>query len=433
MGRGEAEYILSDKASAELCRLSPKHPRIKRSLAAKSALSEILRRLTPRPDVAYLTATKPPSFMKELVIRYNTTFLPCEDKFKLQRRRLWRIFFRRQYGYSHCFRPNIISSSHQVIYIQVRHNQVDEPVAGVQKRKQASSISPIGSDYSKIASVTTIDQTDSHRLLYLCKNLHACCHGSIDKSDMTTKNIVYDYVGIAHKTLSGAAAGTRGISKDGDVVVAFPTAAYFRNLDRKLQSRGFMGGLLTFEKNLSQHILACGVNDRICMDGKIDDNLVSVSRRIWFGFGRIQRDEYQQNWLLKGTTMPGMNVTAFIQTPAHIQKQLMHLFEASTKFTCTWHKDSFSNPKRNKECAGYLNCKLGFPQSTSLFEFIDMVISRNTILLKHVDTKNCHRPGYNICCVYSYYTQLLGDEYKVSIIMTTRTTIGCAFEKAMNN
>ena len=369
--------------------------------------------------------------MKELVNRYNMTFLSGENNFKLVRRHLWQTFFRRQYGRNQYFRPKNISLSHQAIYIQNRHNQPDEPVEGVQKRKKAVSLIPIGSDYSKITHVTTIDQSGCHRFQYLCKNLHACYHGSIAKSDIVNNNVIYDFVGIGHKTLSATTTGARGISKDGDVVVAFYTAAYFRNLDCKLRSRGFIGGLVALERNLTHHLLAGGDKDKKRMKGKIDDNEDSVSQRLRFGFGRIQRDSYQQNWCFNGSTMPGMNVTAFTHTPAHIKNQLMLLFEASTNFTCTWHKDSFSNAERNKQCAGYLNSKLGFPQSKSLFEYFDIVISRNTILQKHCDVKNCHRPGYSLCCVYSYFTQFCGDEYKVSIIMTTRTTVGSAFEKAI--
>ena len=100
--------------------------------------------------------------------------------------------------------------------------------------------------------------------------------------------------------------------------------------------------------NLKQYILACGVNSIIGMNGKIDDDLDSVSQRLWFGFGRIQRGPYHQNWSPKGTTMPVVNVKTFTQTLANIKNQLMLLFEASTKFTCAWHKDSFSNPELNK-------------------------------------------------------------------------------------
>jgi len=127
--------------------------------------------------------------------------------------------------------------------------------------------------------------------------------------------------------------------------------------------------------------------------------------------------------------MPGANVKAFKEMPLPLRQQLMIVFEEATKFTRLWHKNSFPNPRCNKHCAGHLNTKLGFPSSTSLFEFVD-IFSRNTILPKHCDVKNCHREGYNECSVYTYYTTIEGDPFKVSIIMTTRTTVGCAFEKS---
>ena len=130
--------------------------------------------------------------------------------------------------------------------------------------------------------------------------------------------------------------------------------------------------------------------------------------------------------------MPSINTKSFTKLPPKSKEQLMILFEAATQFTLQWYKNSFPDHERNIRCAGYLNSQMGFPGSKSLFEFYDMVISRNTVLQKHCDVKNCHHPGYNICCVYSYYVHVGGEEYKVSIIMTTRTTIRSAFNKALN-
>ena len=72
---------------------------------------------------------------------------------------------------------------------------------------------------------------------------------------------------------------------------------------------------------------------------------------------------------------------------------------------------------------------MGFELATMQFEYYDIVITRNTVLPKHIDQKNDHRVGYNFCAVYSYYHIIDGLEYKVSIIMTTRTTLGSALTK----
>ena len=47
------------------------------------------------------------------------------------------------------------------------------------------------------------------------------------------------------------------------------------------------------------------------------------------------------------------------------------------------------------------------------------------------DHKNNHRKGYNIFTVYSYVATLNGDDYKVSVIMTTCTTFGSACDKGL--
>ena len=48
----------------------------------------------------------------------------------------------------------------------------------------------------------------------------------------------------------------------------------------------------------------------------------------------------------------------------------------------------------------------------------------NTKLRKHIDGKNDHREGYNMCVVYSYYCTMNDLEYKVSIIMCTQNDVG---------
>ena len=227
MPRGEAEYILSDKLTVELCQRNSLHPRIARSEAAKLAIAEILHRFSPPPDSHRITPDAPPPFMKELTFRYNSTFLDSPNALKLECRNLWRIFFRRQYGQLHCLPPKNLSLTHHAIYIQQRHNGPDEPVVGLQKRKKAATTNPIGPDHKTITNVTTIDQSGSPSIQYISKNLHSRHHGSIDKSDIRNLDGLYHSLGIRHKILSLKSAGTRGVSADGDVVVAFHTAAHF--------------------------------------------------------------------------------------------------------------------------------------------------------------------------------------------------------------
>ena len=180
---GHTEYILSDADAFELRRINPKHPRIKRSLATMHALDEIGRRLQPADGVC-LFISKPPLFISDLVKHYNSNFLSNGNDLKLNRRNLWRIFFRRRHGRKSYFLPEGVPISHKAIYIQRRHNEPDEPIAGQQKRKKSARKSPLGSDYRTISNVTTIDQSGSPRLIYLCQNLHSNFHGSMHTADI---------------------------------------------------------------------------------------------------------------------------------------------------------------------------------------------------------------------------------------------------------
>ena len=242
MGRGNAEYIISDVVARKLRRKNLQHPRIKRSLATIHAIGEICWRLHPATGVL-LSVFKSPSFIAELVKHYNSTFLYSNINLKLDWRNLWRIFFRHKDGRESTLLSEGVYFSHKAIYIQKRYNQTDEPVAGKQKRKKAACKSPLGSDYAKIRKVTTINQSRSSRLQYHCQNLHSNFHGSMDTSNIPNKNVIYNFVGIGHTLLSSHSTGSTGVSRDGDVIIAFSTSAYFRNIQITLQWRGFCGGL----------------------------------------------------------------------------------------------------------------------------------------------------------------------------------------------
>ena len=135
-GAGQCRvYYIRFGCSRIKCRKNPQHPRIKRSLATIHAISEIRQRLHRVAGVP-LSVFKSPSFIAEVVRHYNSTFLSGKSDLKLDRRNLWRIFFRREYGRELIFLPHGLSVLHNAIYIQKRYNQSDEPVVGKQKRKR---------------------------------------------------------------------------------------------------------------------------------------------------------------------------------------------------------------------------------------------------------------------------------------------------------
>ena len=75
-----------------------------------------------------------------------------------------------------------------------------------------------------------------------------------------------------------------------------------------------------------------------------------------------------------------------------------------------------------------MNTQLGFPLSTNKFEFVDIVVSRNTVLMKYLDHKNNHRKDYKQCVVYSFHQTVDEIVYTNLVIMTSRTTVGVALD-----
>ena len=91
----------------------------------------------------------------------------------------------------------------------------------------------------------------------------------MDTSDLPNTNVIYDFVGIGHTVLSPHSTGFNGVSRDDDVIVAFSTSAYFRNMQITLQKRGFCGGLDSLEMNVAQMLLMHGVRDKIRLTEEI--------------------------------------------------------------------------------------------------------------------------------------------------------------------
>ena len=120
-------------------------------------------------------------------------------------------------------------------------------------------------------------------------------------------------------------------------------------------------------------LLSHGVRDTIRMNKKMVKDEEAMSKHLTFGFGRIQKEEYDLNWHLNTTTMPGTNTKSFDKLPHTLKEQLMILFECATQFTLLWNKESFPDQQRNTLCAGHLNSQLGFPTSKSCFEYYHMV------------------------------------------------------------
>jgi hypothetical protein len=190
------------------------------------------------------------------------------------------------------------------------------------------------------------------------------------------------------------------------------------------------GGLVSFQQNLVRHMLQGGTRDNVRIRDRVNPSQPAfVNERLRFGFGRVQPSTNKKNWQRLGQKMPTLEVGPFKSLPPSMQSQLITIIEHCQEFLLKQYPDAFPSNFRNENCSRRLNEALGFPRSKALFEYYDIVLSRNAILSKHIDTKNDHRVGYDHCIVYSFYTSIDGLEYKVSIIMCTRCTIGCPVDR----
>ena len=131
--------------------------------------------------------------------------------------------------------------------------------------------------------------------------------------------------------------------------------------------------------------------------------------------------------------MPTINCDQFLDVPENLKPQLVKIFDAGQQFVEENLPAPFPNKERTRFASKLLRQTIGFPEAIFKFEYIDIVLSCNTILPKHIASKNDHQEGYNHCTVYSFHQVVDELEYKVSVIMTTRLTVGAAFENVITN
>ena len=190
------------------------------------------------------------------------------------------------------------------------------------------------------------------------------------------------------------------------------------------------GGFLRFQHELTAHLLLGGVCDNMCMNGTIDP--ISTAYNIWcrFGFGRVQKTS-DATWYVGEHKMLSPTLKSSTSMSNSLKRQLMTVIEFIQVFVEQHYKDSFPDHQRTTIFAGRVHCALGFSLSRTNFEHYDIVPSRNTILRKHIDHKNDLRNGYNYCVVYFFFQKMDGVDCHVSIVATTRSTVGCPNDKVI--
>ena len=361
--------------------------------------------------------------MRRAVDHVNKNYLCLKNDSKLMHINVWRHYFQTHYGPSVTQHP-IKEPSHRAIYIIKRQSSPQELEVGRQFRKKSPSTEMIGPDINEYDDVIIINQSNCQSLFYTVPNLHANNHGSIDLSDLPNRRIILDFMDIRNNEIDNNSSGKSGTFRYEDIWIAYDKSRFVKSLNKKMLS----GGLQLFHRDLTTHLLKGGVRDDVRMNGRINANQEAYNIRARFGFGRKQKKTHPNTWWYQKHKMPTCDVSQFKAMDTHLRSMLMILFESSSLFIQQHDPMAFNNPDRNKIFSSRFNKLMGFEDSLSQFEYVDIILSRNTILRKHIDGKNDHRRGYNQCAVYSFYQFIDGLEFKVSVVMTMRTHVGAAFD-----
>ena len=363
-----------------------------------------------------------PEPLRRLCLHYNERYLNHPGDLKINATHLWGILFRRQYSLS-----DIMKMSHHYIYIQERHRDFDEANGRTLVRRTSSCRNQFGHDFHTIATNISIHLPSNRCMVYACRNLHSRHHGSV--GEVSFSNTIMNALGIVTDVITPTSASTNGTQSTNDIFVAYDNSELFRDLEKKSTI-----GILTMHHRLTTILLTLKQTDPSRAGLKIDPDADGTNFRLRFGFGRLQPTPAPTanctviHWNLGSKKMPTISYREFVILPKSLKDELIHVFECAHNFVMSSMPDMFPrNPKRVK-CTKKLNTTLGYPKAKMKFEYYDIVITRNIVLPKHIDQKNDHREGYNFCVVYSYYHTIQGFEYKVSIIMTTRSTIGAVLE-----
>ena len=376
------------------------------------------------PTAEMKRSTVPPA-LREIVDHYNKYHLNQPDDIPLVAYNLWGILFRRTYTYR-----QISQMSHEFVYIQQRYLDSDEVRLNKTIRRQANCKQIIGSDFHRIKSVVSIRLPSGWAYLYGAMDLHWRDHGSLSYNDIYHQHHKMNDLSIENSIVTPTIQNPKSQKRNG-IFVEYQSSSTF-----DIIRAGCTIGLHSFHEHLTNYMMTITNTDQSRAGERIDLNdSTYVSTRVRFGFGREQKFPDDQtkskciHYYYLGTKMPTISYEPFLKMPIMVRKELRNIFECATQVLKI--KMPTMLPKHNvrKACAMKLNAAMGLPSASMEFEYYDIVLTRNVVLPKHIDRSNDHRKGYNYCVVYSFFHIINHLEYKVSIIMTSRVSVGAALAK----
>ena len=420
--------LLSNEAYTTLLRHDPHNWRIRKHIAAINAIELFRRQFDPSAELKPSHSSVP----LRLVIlcdHYNRNFLIKPTDSKISSILIWRLFYR----HMNVNKSDFTTTSHKAIYIQQRHPTFEEVSPSQFLRRKPTCQQQIGEDYHTIKNNTTILHPINESLMYIAENLHHRMHGSVAAKEVISHGMLFDALLISNEIISPPTLNHHPslFTKNG-ITVAYTNNDHIQKLDNIL-----VCGLNRLHHDLTTHLVNGSLCDVTRNNGKVVKSLPSQTSRLRFGFGRVQKQASNKvnwkvhPWQYNGSDMPTIKYQPFTQLPISLKKQLVCVFESAHIFAESHYNQPFCNELRTEIFSKRMNRMLGYPNAKFHFEYIDIVLSLNTKLLKHIDGKNDHREGYNLCVVYSYYHIINKLEYKVSIIMCTRNDVGVAFDRML--
>ena len=438
MARGHL-MLISPRTITELLRSDSNHPRLRRHHACVNIIQDYRCNTSITKISPSCSYSIPPTVFKQICLHYNTHVLFLSTDLQISTVGLWRIFVRSSVEPSFlslCRKSRNFPStpcvpSHHAIVVRQSKSHV--------RRKHIS--------ISSTKRVVSILQPDSVPVLYLAENLHSSPHSSASLHSIPAITSAMSRCGVEHIVLSPSSAGTDGIARASGITAMYSNSRSMQSLRKSLciirpsiqpsspsKKKPTIQPTIrphsSFHQELAHYLLSlCTKFDTSRQSGCISHEQSCCSASIKWGWGRIQPESNTQTWYINNQKMPTLNVDPFLKITKSLQRQIIVVMETATSIALSEDKASFTNPIRTNLFAKIFNNTMGFESSSSLFEYIHIVIAKNTVLNEHVDHKNDHRSGYNFCSVYSFFHVKDNEEYRISLIMTTRTTIGAALKK----
>lgn len=265
---------------------------------------------------------------------------------------------------------------------------------------------------------------------YSITNLHSRPHCSVPNKtiDMVVKD--YESNGIPWQVVERKMQGA-----DGKVRV--PRFGFSIAYDQSRMMQLVAQRAPGVEDDLLAHLIQMHKSGQTVSDAarlasfRSEVNHVKVQGRMRCGHGQGQGHWSPAYREYKGVSTPSLKAESFMTMNQSLRKKLYWVLSLAAEEVKREHPGAFGDDLRQEIFGGLMREALGCEENDPHFpwEYIDILVTCDTALARHCDHLNDWRPGYNHTSVYSYHRTVEGAEYKVSIIMTTRKSVGRAVER----